>query len=98
MDHHLGKYLAIIYNPQSMETPTMQNLFGPLSKQYCLYFYILSILAFIFIIVILLSALFVGITKRKGIEFYLSMMFAAATYGIFYFQNRLLHSMCVGSI
>lgn len=81
-----------------MENSTMQNLFGPLSKQYCLYFYVLSIIAFIFIMLILLSALFVGITKRKGIEFYSSMLVAAATYGIIYFQNRLLHSMCVGSI
>lgn len=76
----------------------MQNLFGPLSKEYCLYFYILSIIGMVFLILIVLFALFVGITKRKGFEFYVQMMSAALAYGIFYFQNRLLHSMCVGSV
>lgn len=81
-----------------MDNSTMQNLFGPLSKEYCLYFYILSIIGMVFLILIVLFALFVGITKRKGFEFYVQMMSAALAYGIFYFQNRLLHSMCVGSV
>ena len=81
-----------------MENSTMQNLFGPLSKQYCLYFYILSVISMLFVIVILLSMVFIGISKRKGIEFYISMLFGAVTYGVIYFQNRLLHTMCIGSI
>jgi hypothetical protein len=76
----------------------MQNLFGPLSKQYCLYFYILSLICFAYFILIIVMTLFIGITKRKGIDFYLAMLSGALAYGIFYFQNRLLHSMCVGSI
>jgi hypothetical protein len=81
-----------------MENSTMQNLFGPLSKQYCLYFYFLSIIGMVFLVMILVSTLFIGITKRKGIDFYLAMLSGALAYGIFYFQNRLLHSMCAGSI
>lgn len=81
-----------------MENSTMQNLFGPLSKQYCLYFYFLSIIGMVFLVMILVSTLFIGITKRKGIDFYLAMLSGALAYGIFYFQNRLLHSMCVGAI
>lgn len=80
-----------------MENSTMQNLFGPLSKQYCLYFYILSILAFVSLIVVIIS-LVIGITKRKSAEFYVIMLLAAGNYAMYYFQNRLLHSMCVGSI
>ena len=81
-----------------MENSTMQNLFGPLSKQYCLYFYILSIIGMVFLVMIVISTLFIGITKRKGMDFYLAMLSGALAYGIFYFQNRLLHSMCVGAI
>jgi hypothetical protein len=75
----------------------MQNLFGPLSKQYCLYFYILSVLSFVFLIVILIS-LVIGIARRKGLEFYTIMILGAGSYTMYYFQNRLLHSMCAGSI
>jgi len=75
----------------------MQNLFGPLSKQYCLYFYILSVLSFVFLIFVLIS-LVIGIAKRKGLEFYTIMILGAGSYTMYYFQNRLLHSMCVGSI
>ena len=80
-----------------MESSTMQNLFGPLSKQYCLYFYILSVLSFVFLIFVLIT-LVIGIAKRKGAEFYTIMIFGAGSYAMYYFQNRLLHSMCVGSI
>jgi len=76
----------------------MQNLFGPLSKQYCLYFYFLSIIGLVFVVLIVVTALFIGITKRKGLDFYLATLSGALAYGILYFQNRLLHSMCVGSI
>lgn len=81
-----------------MENSTMQNLFGPLSKQFCLYFYILSIVGFAFFVIIIISTLFIGITKRKELDFYLAMFSGALVYGFIYFQNRLLHSMCVGSI
>lgn len=76
----------------------MQNLFGPLSKEYCLYFYILSIIGMISLILVVLSALFIGISKRKGLDFYVQMMSVAIAYGIFYFQNRLLHTMCMGAV
>jgi len=76
----------------------MQNLFGPLSKQYCLYFYLLSIICFVYFIIIIVMTLFIGITKRKDLDFYFYMFASALAYGIFYFQNRILHTMCVGSI
>lgn len=81
-----------------MENSTMQNLFGPLSKEYCLYFYIISIFCFVFACVIIVMMLFIGITKRKGMDFYFIMISGALGYGIYYLQNRILHSMCIGSI
>ena len=76
----------------------MNTLFGPLDRKYCDYFYILSMLGFVFLAILLVSSLLVGITKRKGFDFYLQTFSIALGYGIFYFQNRLLHSMCMGTM
>ena len=73
-----------------------ETLFGPLSKEYCVYFYYLSIIGLLLLAVLVLSTLFIGITQRKKIGFYMQMLSVALGYAIFYFQNRLLHSMCVG--
>jgi nicotinamide riboside transporter PnuC len=81
-----------------MENSMMQNLFGPLSKQYCLYFYVLSVIFLVLGSVLVFSTLVIGITKRKDMSFYFFGLIGALGYGMVYFQNRLLHTMCVGSI
>jgi len=73
----------------------VDNLFGPLPPEYCLYFYFLSIFGFILLVLFAVPALFYGITKRKGIDYYISIIGLSLGYFVFYFQNRLLHSMCV---
>jgi hypothetical protein len=74
-----------------------QLLFGPLGKQYCLYFYILSVIGLVFVVIILVSAFVLGISKRKGLDFYMSAVIGTLGYAIFYFQNRLLYTMCISS-
>jgi hypothetical protein len=74
------------------------TLFGPLGKDYCIYFYYLSVIGIILLTLLVASTLAVGITKRMGIGFYLQMLTVAVGYLIFYFQNRLLYSMCVGTV
>ena len=76
----------------------MNTLFGPLDRKYCDYFYLLSILGFGLLVVLLFSSLLIGITKRKGVDFYMQSISIALGYAIFYFQNRLLHSMCAGTM
>jgi hypothetical protein len=76
----------------------IDTLFGPLSKQYCVYFYFLSIFGFILLAVFIISSIFVGLSKRKGVDYYMQVVGIALGYAIFYFQNRLLHSMCVGTM
>jgi hypothetical protein len=76
----------------------LESIFGPLSKDYCLYFYLLSMLGFFLLVLLVISSIMVGITKRKGMDFYFQMITVGIGYAIFYFQNRLLHSMCVGSV
>ena len=74
----------------------MDYLYGPLSKDYCIYFYVLSILGFVLLILFLVPAIFMGIMKRKGVDYYFTILGVSFGYAIFYFQNRLLHSMCTG--
>jgi hypothetical protein len=75
----------------------MDTIYGPLSQQYCVYFYYLSMIGFILLILSILTSLYVGITRKKDSSFYLKMLMVSIGYGIFYFQNRLLYSMCVGN-
>ena len=72
------------------------NLFGPLPKDYCIWFYFLSILGFLWLFFFLISAIYLGMMKRRSGDYWMSTIAIALGYGIFYFQNRLLHSMCVG--
>ena len=78
---------------------TELSIFSPFSnRDFCLWFYFLSVLGFVFLFVSIFSMLFVGISKKKDSSFYLQTFFVALGYAIFYFQNRLLYSMCAKSI
>ena len=73
----------------------MNYLFGPLSAEYCIYFYALSIFGFVYLVLFLIPAIIFGIASKKTNFMYWFNVFAIALgYFIFYFQNRLLHTMC----
>lgn len=75
------------------------QLFAPFQNQdLCLWFYFLSVAGFVLLVFAILSGLFFGLTQKKNSSFYLSIFFVSAWYLIFYFQNRLLYSMCVKAI
>jgi hypothetical protein len=73
----------------------LDTLFGPLDVQYCLYFYFLSIFGFVLLVLFIVPAVFYGLKNRKGLDYYLQIFGLSLGYLVFYFQNRLLHSMCV---
>jgi hypothetical protein len=50
---------------------TINDVFGPIGSEYCLYFYILSVIGMLFFVMVFVGILFTGITKKMGIEFYL---------------------------
>ena len=68
--------------------------FGPLDQKFCDYFLFLSMVGFILLATLLLSTIGVGLYKKKSVDFYLSALAVAVGYAIFYFQNRLLYTMC----
>jgi len=45
-------------------------------------------------VMVIVSSLYVGITKKLGAKFYINMVLVAILYFVFYFQNRLLYTMC----
>ena len=76
----------------------IQQLFAPLDKDYCLLFYWLTVVNFIFLAVASLGfisslvLLFRGkITIMSGVYSFLMIL----VYALMYFQSRLFYSMCV---
>ena len=72
-------------------------LFGPLNAEFCTYFYALSVINYLMFIFIIISLILTLLFRRKitSKENVLTMIFGSLLYGVLYFQNRLLHSMCV---
>jgi len=75
----------------------MDYLYGPLNNDYCIYFYILSFIGFTLFIISILSTLIIGITTQQGSLFYVGMFMLSMPYGLLYFHNRLLYSICNSS-
>lgn len=75
------------------------SLFAPFQNHdLCLWFYFLSVAGFILLAFSLVTGLYYGLTLKKNSGFFMSLFFVATWYLIFYFQNRLLYTMCVKSI
>lgn len=72
-------------------------LFGELSVDFCLYFYILSVIQFsvgAFMVLSLLFMLTLG-SKKMNSAMVTPMVMGTLAYFVLYFQSRLLHSVCV---
>ena len=78
----------------------MSNYFGPLSKDYCMYFYLMSIFFFVLMILGLFGVVSAMIMKPKQISvmFFLNAAMLLMNTALTYFVNRLLHTMCANSI
>ena len=73
----------------------MNYLFGPIGEEYCLWFYILSIFNFVYLVLFLIPAIYIGVTKKVSGMYWIKVFAASLYVFAFYFQNRLLHNMCV---
>jgi len=82
--------------PAGGDKPRRPNVFGPLKKKYCFYFYILEVFGFVLFLSILLYIVYTIITGKKDVS-YLSLVLTSLVYFVFYFQNRLLYNMCLHS-
>ncbi len=78
----------------------MSNYFGPLSKDYCVYFYLMSIIFFIIMLLGLVGVVSTIILKPKQVNmmFFINSVMLLMNTALTYFVNRLLHTMCANSI
>ncbi len=75
------------------------GLFTPFQNQdLCLWFYFLSVAGFVLLVFTIIAFIYYGITQKKNSVSFLSLFLALTWYLIFYFQNRLLYTMCVKSV
>ena len=69
-----------------------QTLFSPIGREYCVYFFWLTVIAFIFFALVFCDIV-VSIVKGKG-HIWRSLVSLIFPF-LVYFNNRLLYSMCV---
>jgi len=72
-------------------------LFGPLSKNWCLYFYFLSILWYIVFLVSLFGLIRYIFGKNVRRDVVVGLVVYSLTVLIMYFEKRILHGMCINS-
>ena len=73
----------------------MKKLFGPLDGQWCLYFYVLAVISFVFLVMSVGNLVMCLFSKKK---MNMTSVFATVQLLIAYFINRLLYSMCASSL
>ena len=73
-------------------------LFGPMSKNWCNYFYAFTIFFFCSFILCLFYLIYILVSKsnRNPVMIVFAVEFLIASF-IFYIEKRILHSMCVNS-
>jgi hypothetical protein len=78
----------------------MDQYFGPLPREYCIYFYALSIVFGVIFVTSLISISYFMITHIKKVNtmFVVNSIFILFNSFLAYLANRLLHTMCVKSI
>ena len=78
----------------------MNNYFGPLSSESCLYFYIVSVICGFSFALVLISTLLYIITNYNKVNrtYVINAIMGSVNLFLAYFVNRLLHTMCVRSL
>lgn len=69
-----------------------QNVFSPLGREYCAYFYWLTVIAFILFLLALVDTVMRVVKGRARLLNGLVVLLAPF---LLYFNNRLLYSICV---
>ncbi len=77
----------------------MNYFFGPLPKQYCLYYYFLAIISgIIFVFTSLTFITVIMKSKKIKLNMWLRMFSTLISMFIGYFVSRLLYTMCINSL
>ena len=76
----------------------MNKLYGPLPVKYCIYFYIMSVILFLSFLFLLGNLLLKMFRRKMDDTNMLLQLNVLISMFIAYFTNRLLYSMCAGSL
>ena len=79
---------------------SFKDLFTPLDKKYCNYFYYLSVITYCFFIFLVLFFVWSLVFHYKKMDLYICLNTISIIISTFlaYFVNRLLYSICVKSL
>lgn len=91
-------FVIIVYLFVVLPYMNANQVFGPISKEYCLYFYILSVIGLVLFAIAVFGAVYVALAKNKGLEYFVPALMASLAYFIAYLQNRLLYNMCAKTL
>ena len=84
-----------------MSTNLVDYLFGSLPTTYCSLFFYISVFAFFQLFVLIVSyvySMFKDSKLSSNPMFHVGGFLVLFSYVILYFQNRMLHSMCLRSL
>ena len=78
----------------------LNQYFGPLPREYCVYFYFLSAFFAFFFVITLISIVILLFTQTDKVNnmFIVNSIFVLINLFLGYFVNRLLNTMCVRSL
>jgi len=79
---------------------SLKDLFTPLDKKYCNYFYYISVITYCLFILLLLLFIWSLVFHYKKLDSYLCINYVSIIISTFlsYFVNRLMYSMCVKTL
>lgn len=75
----------------------MDYLFSPLGKEWCMYFYFLSVLAYVSFVVAVVFVIFSLVKKGRTMTFLTGFTVIFHPF-LLYFVNRMFYSICVNSL
>ena len=75
----------------------MDYLFSPLGKEWCMYFYFLSVLAYVSFVVAVVFVIFSLVKKGRNMTFLTGFTVIFHQF-LLYFVNRMFYSICVNSL
>jgi len=83
-------------NKQTNNLFKMDSIFGPLDRKYCLFFYYIAIIFFVYMVFVIVSMLYNAVKNTGSSQYYLYSVGLMLSFALSYFQNRILYSMCIG--
>ena len=77
---------------------SVNKLFAPLGKEYCMYFYYMSVIGLVSFVAAIISMLYLLIKKKLDTYSTINSVTLLVSTILSYFVNRLMYTMCAASL